>query len=305
MHPTLRGAMGIVLLLIACCVTQAATIEGMWRSTGTGEKTRLQLMWGEGNHHNHSTMGISAGEPAPLRSSSTGPVTFEIVREAGTIHFDGRRKGTSAMGDFTFTPDPAALQRLAASGIDVSQRERKSRRRPKSPDEVLFQLALFDVSSAYSEELRSLGYSKLSLDDLIAMRIHRVDAEYIRSLQRAGYSNLDRDTLMSMGIHGVTPAFIQEMKLLGFENVSSDDVVSSRIHGVTPEFVREMRELGFEDLSLDDLTSMRIHGVTPEYVREMRAAGFEDITADELVKMKIHGIDSRYTRAMKKSGKRN
>lgn len=299
MHATLRVATGFVLLLIACCVSEAGTVEGMWRTTGNAERLRLQLMWGDDRNHNNSSMRTSAAEMAALRAPGSGPVSFSIVREAGTFQFDGKWKGTQASGDFTFTPDSSVIGKPRASGVSIGKESKWSR------DETFISLAVFDVSTAHVKELRELGYQGLTIDDLIGMRIHGVDGAYIRALQREGYRKIEQDTLVGMRIHGVTPEYIAQLKLLGYASVSTDDLVSTRIHGVTPEFIREMAQLGYRTPSLEDLVAMRIHGVTPRYIREMSESGFVNLTIDELVSLRIHGIDSRYAKAMRKPGKKN
>lgn len=42
--------------------------------------------------------------------------------------------------------------------------------------EKLFVMAVHDVGTSFINELKSLGYDKIPVDKLIAMRIHRVDA---------------------------------------------------------------------------------------------------------------------------------
>ena len=120
------------------------------------------------------------------------------------------------------------------------------------------------------------------------MRIHGATAGYVRQMKSLGYDRLSADDLVSMRIHGATPEFVKDLRELGYRDLSADDLVSMRIHGVTPEYIQDLQELGYKDVSAEDLVSMRIHGVTIDYVRKMKAR-LKNVSVDELVSMRIHG----------------
>ena len=180
--------------------------------------------------------------------SSEAPARFQMVRDAGTISFEGQLSESGGAGRFSFTASPEYVAALSQMGY----------RAPDADD--LFSLAVHDVSRAFLQELEKLGYKRVPLDDLVSMRIHGATPEFIRELKALGYDRLSVDDLVSMRIHGATPEFIRELKALGYDRLPADDLVSMRIHEVTPEFIRAMRSVGYERLSADDLVSMRIHG---------------------------------------------
>jgi len=145
----------------------------------------------------------------------------------------------------------------------------------KLTDEQLFSLAVLDVHLNFIRELSALGYDHLSLDNLIAMRIHGAGPPFINELKAAGYDRLPVDQLIAMRIHGVTPDYIKEVRALGYEKPQIDQLVAMRIHGVSTEFMRGLQEFGYERPSIDDLVAMRIHGVKTEFIKELRELGYD------------------------------
>ena len=161
----------------------------------------------------------------------------------------------------------------------------------KLTDEQLFSLAVLDVHLNFIRELSALGYDHLSLDNLIAMRIHGAGPPFINELKAAGYDRLPVDQLIAMRIHGVTPDFIKEVRALGYEKPQIDQLVAMRIHGVSTDFIKEIKAQGYDRVPVDQLVAMRIHGVTPAYIEKMKARGFNDLTIDKLIELRIHGFD--------------
>jgi hypothetical protein len=172
----------------------------------------------------------------------------------------------------------------------------------KLTDEQLFSLAVIDVQLAFVRDLAALGYDHLSLDNLIAMRIHGAGPQFISEIKAAGYDRLPVDELIAMRIHGVTPDYIREVKSLGYDKPEIDQLVAMRIHGVSAEFMRGLQELGYERPPIDDLVAMRIHGVSTEFIKEIKAQGYDRVPVDQLVAMRIHGVNAAYIEKMKARG---
>src|SRR5262249_41364628 len=121
--------------------------------------------------------------------SAESPAHFQLVRDAGTVTFDGSLGATGGSGSFAFAGNPEYVAALGKMGY-------------RAPDgDELFALALHDVSRAYIQELDALGYKKVPLDDLLSMRIHGAGPEFIRELKALGYTGLSPDDLVSMRIH--------------------------------------------------------------------------------------------------------
>jgi beta-lactamase regulating signal transducer with metallopeptidase domain len=172
-------------------------------------------------------------------------------------------------------------------------------------------------SQSYIGQLVAAGYTDLSIDDLIAFKVHGVTAEYIRGLQAVGLKpsaselvasrihgvtadyakalqadgfNLTMDQLIAGRIHGVNPDTVAQLKAAGFPSLTFDQVLTARIHGITPEAVRELKDSGIGDLSFEDLVTARIHGVTGAFVRKALQSGLKNLTFDKIVQLKIHRL---------------
>ncbi len=316
-------------LAVSLLATAAyAEIDGAWTASSDEKRPdRIYINLTQGRHHNMgTTMRISdftALSRAQMDATTMTPVKFEMRREAGNAIFEGTfRKGKGA-GQFTFTGNRGYIDAVRALGVpfDLDQKRHK---RDRSEEEELFSLALHDVSTAfikqmqaegfkvslekyltmrifditpeYIREMRSLGFSDIDDDELVASKIHKVTPTYIREMRAAGW-DLSLDELQSSAIHGATPQFAAEMKKLGY-SLDFDDLVAFRIHKVTAEFINELRELGYNRVSADDLVAMRIHRVTPEFIRELKAAGYSNVPIEKLVSMRIHKIDAEYLKRM-------
>ena len=187
-------------------------------------------------------------------------------------------------------------------------------------------------SPDYIDELASVGYHNLTLDQLIRLKSVGVTAQFVRDLEKAGivhpsvdeltrlaavgvdgayigqmrsyFPGLTADDLAGMKAVGVTGSYIDALRAAGYPHLSVDDVRSMSAVGVDTQYIRDMRSI-FGYLSPDDLRSMRAVGVTRDYVEEMRAAGLRGLTADDARKMRALGIDSQFIRDAATHGFRN
>jgi beta-lactamase regulating signal transducer with metallopeptidase domain len=112
---------------------------------------------------------------------------------------------------------------------------------------------------------------------------------YIEGLQSAGLKELTVDEIIALKIHGVTPDYIREMRGVGLE-ANSPELVSLKIHQVTPEYVRGLTAAGLGNLQMRDYLAAKIQGITPEFVQAIRSHGFKDLTLRQLIALKIANI---------------
>lgn len=308
------------LLLFAFAGTALAELHGSWTaSTNESKSGRLHMNINRGASHNFgnsfNVSDFTALTDAQVRSTTTSPVQFQLVREGGTVVFDGTFRNGDGAGQWTFNGNRGYIAAVRALGIAFDLDSGSG-----GEEADLFTVTLLDLSTAYIKsmqaigynesldqylsmrifritpelvrELRDLGFRELSAEDLVSTRVHKVTPEYIRAMRAAGW-NLSLDELTSSRIHKATPEFADQMAKLGYRNLPFDDLVSFRIHKVTPEFIADLREFGYDKVAADDLVSMRIHRVTPEYIRELKAAGYSRIPVQKLIDMKIHRIDPK------------
>ena len=76
------------------------------------------------------------------------------------------------------------------------------------------------------------------------MRIHKVSPEEMDQLKTLGFGGMSIDELVRFRIHKVTPEYIRSMRDVGFTLLSEDQLVRMRIHKVDAKFVRDARADG-------------------------------------------------------------
>lgn len=157
-----------------------------------------------------------------------------------------------------------------------------------------------DKSEDFIDEMASVGYSNLSIEQLINLKATGVTAAYVRSLRALGLSNLTPKELSGMSANGVTPTFIEVIRNAGYKELTAKEFLSLRIHGVTPEFINRLRSAGYGNLSAKQLSEFAIHQVTPAFIESMRAVGFGNLSPKELVTLRVHDITADFVRAARK-----
>jgi hypothetical protein len=112
---------------------------------------------------------------------------------------------------------------------------------------------------------------------------------YIEGLQTAGLKDLTVDEIIALKIHGVTPDYIRGLRAAGIE-ASSPELVSLKIHEITPEYVRSLAAAGLTNLRVNEYLAAKIQGITPEFIQGIRSHGFKDLTLRQLIALKMADI---------------
>jgi hypothetical protein len=287
------------LLIVAATLTLTSSafaqeIRGTWAASSEKPGT-LHLSLTRKHNHNGQTYPLSVFEgltTAQLTAGAQTPVQFRLLREAGTVSFEGLFRQGEGAGHFSFAPNRQFLQTLRSLGVEPGRKKKQN-----SEEETLFHLALHDVSSDFIRSMQAEGY-RVGVDEYLSMRIFNVSPALIAEMRQLGYDKIAYDDLIASQVHKVTPAFIRQMRALGHTSATLEDLVSFRIHQVTPEFIEELRTLGYRDIPEDDLVSMRIHRVTPEFIRDLREAGYTNVPVEKLISMRIHGLDAMFVKRM-------
>lgn len=154
---------------------------------------------------------------------------------------------------------------------------------------------------SFIDEMAAAGYANLTVDQLVAMKIHGVNGAYVRDLTGAGYGQLSPEKLVAFKVHGISPDYAREMNAAGFGRLDADQLLAVKIHGATPDYLNRMRGV-VKDASIEQLVAFRIHGVTAEYVQEVKSFGFGEPSANQLLASKIHGVTGDYVRAIQALG---
>ena len=137
-----------------------------------------------------------------------------------------------------------------------------------SVDDIV-SLKIHGVSSEYVKAMAANGF-RPTAEELTSMKIHGVSAAWVQDIRSAGYTALTVEDLLSMRIHGVSSEFVKELRLFGYEKLTAEDLVSLRIHGVSTNFIRELKDAGYELVPVEKLVQMKIHGLDREFLRAVR-----------------------------------
>jgi beta-lactamase regulating signal transducer with metallopeptidase domain len=145
------------------------------------------------------------------------------------------------------------------------------------------------------------GRSRLSVDDLIALRVHGVTAETIMEM-RFLFRDATIQQIASMRAVGVTPGFVREMRASGIDIDSPDEASGLAAVGVTADYVREMREAGLDVHTASEASGLRAVGVTPAFVRDLRLAGIDIDEASQAQGLAAVGVTPEYVQEMREAG---
>lgn len=226
-----------------------------------------------------------------MASGAGAQVRFQIKRDAGSLDCEGWFRGGKGSGHFTFNPNPAFAAELRRQGV-VGE----------PTDKDLFSLAVSDIGFAFMAELKSQGYERPTMEQLVRSAHHGVRLDYLRGLKSLGYQLGSVDALIRMRDHGVTIAFIESLRDNGYTRLTADELVRTRDHGVTASYISEMKAAGYTLPPLEELVRLRDHGVTPTFARELRDEGYGQLPLDQLVRLRDHGVSVSFVRELKQLG---
>jgi hypothetical protein len=148
----------------------------------------------------------------------------------------------------------------------------------------------------YIDEMASVGFTNLSVDELIKLKTAGVTANDVRSLRALGFTNLTLKEVASIRIHGLTPAYIQTIRAAGYNDLSAKELTTFRIHGITPEYIKALRDAGYGNLAAKQLIDFKVHQVTTAFIGAIRGAGYGNLSPKELVSLRVHNVTPEFIR---------
>jgi len=289
----------VTFALVILGVMAAATLlaftedwDAQWRITPSLSVNKVHFTVRALSRHGES----SNSRDVPLNSfrgfslsmlASPGPAKFEYVGDAGRLVCEGRFRVGTGSGSYIFARDPAFVATLQQMGYDTPD------------DEQLLSMLMMDINREFAREMRDSGL-RVSIRDLIQLKIHGVALDYVREARRAGYQDFTADDYTQLRIHGVDTDFLRELKDAGY-SLRAGDITDLRIHGVDTRYMRDLKSYGLKPEAAE-LTQMRIHGVTPEYLKGLKDAGYENLPVDEINQLRNHGVDTRFVQQARNLG---
>lgn len=268
----------IVIVIGNYVIVAQDDFTGEWKAeyrAGKSGESELQINMFRKSKKNQMGSSFDLSELRGLSESqingSASNVRFSLVREAGTVDFDGVFQSGKGKGTFRFTPNADFVAAMRTRGFDFEKRINGEDEDAKW--RLLFSAATLNVTVALADDLIAADFGKIEMDDLFKAAIFKIDG-----------------------------AFAREMKATGFKNLSFDDLVKARIFKIDPEFVADVAKMGFDNESFESLVKMRIFKITPEYLAEIRAEGLNGLDIEDVVKLRIFNIDADYIRKARSEG---
>jgi hypothetical protein len=222
-----------------------------------------------------------------------GPVKFALVREAGTVDFEGSFQGNRGSGTFRFTGSQSFVSAMKGRGFDFEAEDaaESDGRDGRDVENRLFSAAVLNVTTALADDLAASGLGRLQVGDLFKAAIFKVDSRFAREMKAAGFPDLQMEDLVKARIFKVDAAFVAEVARMGFGKEPMESLVKMRIFKVTPEFIAEARGEGLNDLSIEELVKLRIFKIDADFIRRAKAEGVP-LEVESLVQRRI-GVRAR------------
>jgi beta-lactamase regulating signal transducer with metallopeptidase domain len=234
-------------------------------------------------------IGLTGGLLFLTAALASGNALLGIAYPKPTVLASERSLVKSSVASFAFVAAASPQSSPAAASAPVTAPAAK-------PSPVRTQAAEQSPAAAgsYIDGLKAAGLSDLTVDQLIAFKIHDVTPEYVHGMQEQGL-HPDADNLIAMRIQGVTLEYVRDLRALGLD-LDADQIVALKIQRVDADYVRGLKEAGIQP-GADELIALKIQGVAPAYVHELRDLGLQ-LDADNVVTMRIQKVTPEYVRAI-------
>src|SRR5437588_260382 len=115
---------------------------------------------------------------------------------------------------------PQTVRDLRALGYQPTQKE-------------IEEVAIFRINAPAIKEFNRLGFTNLTLRDLVNLRVGNVDAAYVNGMRELGYTDISARKLANLAIIGVTPTYVRELRAAGLTNLTPQETENLRIGNIT------------------------------------------------------------------------
>jgi len=146
-----------------------------WTVSPTSRSDQVQLRLSyrtrEGNSDNSRSYPIA--QLQGLDANASGPVTFRLGGEAGSLDCSGTMRDVRGAGTCRFQPDARFAGELERRGIG------------RATTEQMYHMAIGGVQLALADELARLGYDRPTVDNMVEAGIFGIDVPYVREMGTA------------------------------------------------------------------------------------------------------------------------
>ncbi|CAN5405233.1 hypothetical protein BH10ACI2_BH10ACI2_02580 [soil metagenome] len=308
------GLISLVLIIIVIgkvVIVAQAPITGEWKADARLEKQgregetrdgKIQLNLSRstnGDNHNQFGSDFAYSDLQGLSEAQTqnGRVSFKLVREAGTVYFDGSFASGKGSGTFRFDPDYKYFSAMKQRGFDFEKSTSKNGR--NDIEGRMLSAAMLNVTAVLADDLRSVGFGDLDVDDLFKATIFKIDSKFMAEMKATGFPDLKMEDLVKARVFKIDADFVKKVSEMGFGTKDFEQLVKYSIFKVTPEYLAELKAAGFDKLSSEEVVKFRIFKVTPELLTDLKNEGYGKLSAEEVVKFRIFNIDRDFIRRAK------
>ncbi len=297
----------IIIVIGKVVIVAQAPITGRWTADarpGKRDDGKIQLNLSrttQGDRRNEFGSSFAYSELQGLSQAQTdnGSVNFKLAREAGTVNFEGSFSNGKGSGTFRFDPDYRYFSAMKERGFDFEKANSRNKSGENDVEGRMLSAAMLNVTTALADDLRSVGFGNLDVDDLFKATIFKIDSKFMAEMKATGFPNLTMEDLVKARIFKIDADFIKKVNDMGFGTMDFEQLVKYSIFKVTPEYLAEMKAAGFDKLSSEEVVKFRIFKVTPELLTDLKNEGFGKLSAEQVVKFSIFNIDKDFIRRAK------
>lgn len=287
----LIGIFFIVIVIGNVVIVAQDAVTGTWKADTRVEKDddgQIHISFNRSSGRGHDNNFGSNFKYADLQGLSreqtqNGKVSFRLVREAGTVECEGSFSEGKGSGTFRFLPDAGYIAAMRSRGFDF---EKTSAKHEESAFDKQFAAALINVTTALADDLRSVGFGPLDVDDLFKAAIFKVDSKFMAEMKATGFPDLKMEDLVKARIFKIDADYVRQVNEMGFAGKNFESLVKFRIFKVTPEFLSELKSYGFNDLSSEEVVKFRIFNIDAAFIQKAKAAD-PNVSVEDMVRMKI------------------
>jgi hypothetical protein len=151
--------------------------------------------------------------------------------------------------------------------------------------------------------LTAIGYTKISVDEIIKLREHGVDPDYIGAVMKAGLGTPDVDQVIQLREHGVRPDVLAKIAQSGtVSDLNFEAAVRLNDHGAPGNDLLRIGALGFGPFSADEMIRLHDHGVGYETFEALKEAGATAARVDDAIAFRENDVTTARIRSLKEQG---
>lgn len=264
-----------------------ATTEGAWFATTKKDKLCFEFKSGDDDRTWSNNTCIARSELTGL--DGVGKVSFQLVRESGTMSFTGQFDGEQGYGHYSFKADPAYISFMKDHEVSLSN------------DNNLLAFFMLDIRKDYVQMIHDNGYPHVSVNNLIAMTAMHIDREYIHGWKEMGFTDISENDLIAAKAMNIDRAYVEDMQKAGYEHLPVDKLIAFKAQGIDGAYVRKLRAAG---LSGDGAAAGAPAAPVPSAGAPVPAPAPVNVIsplpeADQMIAFKALKIDSDYVAGLR------